>query len=84
MLIVPLDASWATPALLVMCVAAITLLLLDKALGPFSHQKFIHLHRHYHQWPKSSRLVLQFMSWMVITVSFSHILGIWQFQTDFA
>lgn len=76
----PFAAETATPLLLILLVAAVTLLMLQLAVGPFGHIKFLHLHKAYATQPKLLRQSLATLAVIIIALAVTHIMGIWGFQ----
>lgn len=76
----PFAAEIATPLLLIALVVAATLLMLQLAVGPFGHMKFLHLHQAYIKQPKALRYPITMVAVIVIVLAVTHLLGIWGFQ----
>lgn len=79
-MILPLPADVATPVLLVALVLSAALLMLQLAVGPFGHMKFLHLHQAYLKQSKALRYPLTAVALLTIIAAASHLLGIWDFQ----
>lgn len=76
----PFAAETATPLLLIALIAAATLLMLQLAVGPFGHMKFIHVHKAYLKWPVAVRHSLTTLSVAIILLALTHLTGFWSFQ----
>jgi len=76
----PFAAEIATPLLLIALVISAALLMLQLAVGPFGHMKFLHLHQSYIKQPKALRYPLTTIAITIIVLAVSHLLGIWGFQ----
>jgi hypothetical protein len=76
---VPFPAEIATPLLLIALVCSATLLMLQLAVGPFGHPRFIHLHQAYLRWPEGLRRLFSGIAAVVIFSALTHLSGLWQF-----
>ena len=76
----PFAPEIATPLLLIALVISATLLMLQLAVGPFGHMKFLHLHQAYIKQPKVLRYPLTALAIIVVVLAVSHLLGLWGFE----
>lgn len=79
-MILPFSADIATPVLLIALVLSCALMMLQLAVGPFGHMKFLHLHQSYMKQPKGLRYPLTAIALLVMAAAATHLLGIWGFQ----
>lgn len=79
-MVLPFAAETATPLLFIALVVAVTLLMLQLAVGPFGHIKFLHLHHRYTKQPKALRYPLLLLALLIILATVSHLGGVIQFQ----
>lgn len=72
----PFPADIATPIILIALVLAAVLLMLQLAVGPFGHVRFIHLHQSYRKYPAILRKALSSAAITIIIIAFAHLLGL--------
>lgn len=71
----PFPADIATPVILIALVLAATLLMLQLAIGPFGHARFIHLHQSYLKYPAPLRNAFMSAAIIIILIAVAHLLG---------
>lgn len=79
-MILPFPAEVATPILLITLVLSAALLMLQLAVGPFGHMKFLYLHQAYLKQSRLLRYPLTALALTTIIAAITHLLGIWGFQ----
>ncbi len=58
-------------------VPAMVIVMLQLAIGPFGHMKFIHWHLRWKQLPAGLRVPLLWLSGIVLLAGTTHLLGFW-------
>lgn len=71
----PFPADIATPVILIALIFAAALLMLQLAVGPFGHVRFIHLHQSYLKYPAPLRKTLTSVAIIIILIATAHLLG---------
>ena len=66
------------PWILAAMIPAMVVLMLQLAIGPFGHVKFIHWHLRWKQLPATIRQPLIALAILLLLVGGTHLLGFWQ------